>query len=65
MRILAEWRTWIGHQDAATSQTGMDVDTFFEQLNDSHSELLSFEYHDDKRKLVHQWLEAACLLKKD
>jgi hypothetical protein len=46
MRILAEWRTWVGHQQAAISRTPEEALAFFREMENSKPELLSFESTD-------------------
>ncbi len=48
MRILAEWRTWVGHRQV---------------IEQNHPDLLSFESSDDKRQLVKRCLVDAGLIK--
>jgi hypothetical protein len=43
MRILAEWRTWVGHRQIADSHTSAESSVFFREIQQNHSDLLSFE----------------------
>jgi hypothetical protein len=63
MRILAEWRTWIGHKEAADSHTGQDATAFFEHLGKTYPDLLVFESSEDKLNIVKRWLTDAGLIK--
>jgi hypothetical protein len=63
MRILAEWRIWIGHRQAADSHTGADASVFFEEMGQNHPDLLSFESAEDKRQLINRWLVEVGLIK--
>jgi hypothetical protein len=38
MRILAEWRTWVGHREAADSHTTDEVAPFLEEMESRHPE---------------------------
>jgi hypothetical protein len=40
LRILAEWRTWVGHQQSAVSHTTAEA-AFFEEIEENNPELLS------------------------
>jgi hypothetical protein len=62
MRILAEWRTWIGHQQSAVSHTATEALAFFKELEQDKPELLSFE-SSDKWDFVKGWLLCAGLIK--
>ncbi len=62
MRILAEWRTWVGHQQSAVSHTAAEALTFFKELERDKPELLSFE-SADKWDFVKSWLLDAGLIK--
>ena len=62
MRILAEWRTWVGHQQAAVSRTAEEALAFFREIENSKPELLSFE-GTDKWLSVQGWLLNAGLIK--
>jgi len=42
MRILAEWRTWVGHREVADSHTGAESSVFFGEIEQNHPDLLSF-----------------------
>ncbi len=63
MRILAEWRTWIGHQQAADSHTTEEVSKFVAEIEQNHPDLFSFKSKDDKLKVVEDWLLSAGLIK--
>ena len=56
MRILAEWRTWIGHRQLPDSNTSADASVFFGEIEKNHPNLLSFESVEDKLQLVSRWL---------
>jgi hypothetical protein len=62
MRILAEWRTWIGHREPAVSHSVAEALTFFEDISLNKPELLSFE-STDKWGFVKSWLVNAGLVK--
>jgi hypothetical protein len=62
MRILAEWRIWIGHQQATASHTPAEALEFFNEIEKSKPELLSFE-SVNKWQLVRGWLLDANLIK--
>jgi hypothetical protein len=67
MRILAEWRTWVGHRQLADSHTSAESSAessvFFGEIEQNPPNLLSFESSDDKRQLVNRWLVDAGLMK--
>jgi hypothetical protein len=63
MRILAEWRTWVGHQQSADSHTTAESSVFFREIEQNHPDLLSFDSSEDKRQLVNEWLVHAGLIK--
>jgi hypothetical protein len=63
MRILAEWRTWVGHRQLADSHTSAESSVFFGEIQQNHPDLLSFESSEDKRQLVNRWLVDAGLIK--
>ena len=64
MRILAEWRTWIGHQQAAASHhTASEVSGFVVEIERNHPELVSFEGPEDKLQVIRGWLSDAGLIK--
>ncbi len=63
MRILAEWRTWIGHRQAADSHTIVEVSMFVAAIEQNHPDLFSFESTHDKSKVVKDWLLDAGLIK--
>jgi hypothetical protein len=62
LRILAEWRTWIGHQQSAVSHTTAEALTFFNEIERNKPELLAFE-SPDKWDFVKGWLLNAGLIK--
>lgn len=41
MRLLAEWRTWIGHRGVTGSSTKKDAADFFLHIQFKHPELVS------------------------
>ena len=63
MRILAEWRTWIGHRQAADSHTTAEVSEFVIDIQQNHPDLFSFESTVDKMEAVKDWLLDAGLIK--
>jgi hypothetical protein len=63
MRLLAEWRTWIGHRQATDSHTAAEAIAFYEHLRENYPNLLSFQSEDDKQGTVNRWLTDAGLLK--
>jgi hypothetical protein len=63
MRILEEFRTWVGHRKGATSHTSAEALVFFKEIQQNHADLLSFEGSEDKRHLVNRWLLDAGLIK--
>jgi hypothetical protein len=62
MRILAEWRTWIGHRQAAISHTTDEAMAFFKEIEQNKPDLVSFD-GPDKWQLVRSWLLDAGLIK--
>ena len=62
LRILAEWRTWVGHQQSAVSRTAAEALTFFKAIEQNKPELLSFD-SADKWEFVKGWLLNAGLIK--
>jgi hypothetical protein len=62
LRILAEWRIWIGHQQSAVSHTTAEARIFFEEVERDKAELLSFD-SADKWEFVKSWLLNAGLIK--
>ena len=63
MRILAEWRTWIGHRQATHSHTTADVSTFVAELEQNQPDLFSLKSTENKLKVVKGWLLNAGLIK--
>jgi hypothetical protein len=63
MRILAEWRTWIGHRQAADSHTTAEVSAFVAELGQSQPDLISFESTEDKLQVDKGWLLDARLIR--
>jgi hypothetical protein len=63
MRILAEWRTWVGHRHLTDSHTSADAAVFFGEIEQNRPDLLSFESSEDKRQLVSGWLIDAGLIR--
>jgi hypothetical protein len=47
MRILAEWRTWIGHQRATGFNTTAEALVFFGEIQQNQPDLLPFEGPDE------------------
>jgi hypothetical protein len=62
MRILAEWRTWIGHRQAVVSHTPDEALAFFKEIEQNKPDLVSFD-SADKWQLVRDWLLDAGLIK--
>ena len=62
LRILAEWRTWVGHQQSAVSHTTTEALAFFKEIEQNKPELLSFD-SADKWEFVKSWLLNAGLIK--
>ena len=55
--VVAEWTTWLNSQyPSKTSATGTDALIFFGYLQQSRSDLLSFQCSGDKWQRVHGWL---------
>ena len=63
MRILAEWRTWIGHRQAADSERAGEVSVFFGEIEQNQPDLLSFETEETKLNVITKWLASAGLIK--
>ncbi len=63
MRLLAEWRTWIGHRQAADGHTTIDASDFVTYIEQNHPDLLSFEGNESKADVVKRWLQDAGLIK--
>jgi hypothetical protein len=63
MRIFAEWRTWIGHRQAADSHTTAEVSAFVAELEQNKPDLFSFESTEDKLEVVKGWLGNVGLIK--
>ena len=63
LRLLAEWRTWIGHREAADGHTTTEASDFVTYIQQNHSALLSFEADESKTDLVTGWLKDAGLIK--
>ena len=63
MRLFAEWRLWIGHQQAKDSLTDADARAFFSEVSQNHADLLAFESGVDKLQLLTLWLADAGLIK--
>ncbi len=63
LRLLAEWRTWIGHQQAADGHTAIEASNFVAYIEQNHADLFSFESSDDKMTVVKEWLLDAGLIK--
>jgi hypothetical protein len=62
LRILAEWRTWVGHQQSAVSRTTAEALAFLKEIEQNKPELLSFD-SADKWEFVKSWLLKAALIK--
>ena len=63
MRLLAEWRTWIGHRQAAVGHTAIEASNFVAYIEENHANLLSFESNESKPEIVRRWLQDAGLIK--
>ena len=63
MRILAEWRTWIGHRQAPHSHTTADVSAFVAELEQNQPDLFSLKSTESKLQVVKGWLLNAGLIK--
>lgn len=63
LRILAEWRIWVGHQQAADSHTLTEAARFFAEIAQNQPDLLSFEGPTDKWVFVKTALIHAGLIK--
>jgi hypothetical protein len=63
MRILAEWRTWIGHREIVGAAPEKDALDFFGELAKVNPDLLSFETDEDKWDAVKRWLFDAGLIR--
>ncbi len=63
MRLLAEWRTWIGHRQAADDHTAIEASDFVTYVEQNHADLLSFEGNESKLDVVRRWLLDAGLIK--
>lgn len=63
LRLLAEWRTWIGHGEAAGGHTAKDASDFVAYIEETHTDLLSFEGDENKTDVVKGWLQSAGLIK--
>lgn len=63
LRLLAEWRTWIGHRQAADGHTATEASDFVVYIEQNHSDLLSFEADESKTDLVTGWLTDAGLIR--
>lgn len=48
LRILAEWRTWIGHRQEIRSHTPADAALFVDHLAATSPDLLAFEGADER-----------------
>jgi hypothetical protein len=60
LRILAGWRTWVGHQQSAVSRTTAEALAFLKEIEQNKPELLSFD-SADKWEFVKSWLLKAAL----
>ncbi len=63
MRILAEWRTWIGHRQAADFERSEEVRAFVTGLEQNQPDSLSFETDQSKLEVVTNWLDGAGLIR--
>jgi hypothetical protein len=63
IRLLAEWRTWIGHRQAAVGHTAIDASNFVAYIEQNRADLLTFESNDRKVDVVRRWLQGAGLIK--
>ena len=46
LRMLAEWRTWVGHQQSAVSRSTAEALAFFKEIEQNKPELLSLNSAD-------------------
>jgi hypothetical protein len=58
MRILAEWRTWIGHRQPAVSHSLVEARAIFNDISINTPELVAFE-STDTWGFVKGWLANA------
>lgn len=65
MRILAEWRTWIGHREISRMATSEDATAFYDHIETGNPDLLSFEESEPKAAVLEDWLARASLIKLD
>ena len=63
LRLLAEWRTWIGHRQAADGHTATDASDFVTYIRQNHPDLISFESDENILDVVRRWLQDAGLIK--
>ena len=63
LRLLAEWRTWIGHRQAADGHTVNEASEFITYIERNHTDLLSFDSDESRSVVVTQWLQDAGLIK--
>ena len=61
--ILAEWRTWVGHQQSAVSHTTAEALAFFKEIEQNKPDLLSFDSADKWDFVKNSWLLNAGLIK--
>lgn len=61
-RILAKWRTSVGHEQSAVSRITAEALTFFKEIEQNMPDLLSFD-SADKWEFVKGWLLNAGLIK--
>lgn len=52
LRLLAEWRTWIGHLKTTGIHTVKDASDFVAYIEKNHADLLSFEGGENKTDVV-------------
>lgn len=65
MRILAEWRTWIGHREILRMATSEDAAAFYDHIEAGYADLLSFDDSEPKAAVVEDWLARAGLIRLD
>jgi hypothetical protein len=63
LRILAEWRTWIGHRQQAIAHSAEEALIFFREIEQDKPELLTFDSGGDTWECVKGWLVNAGLIK--
>ena len=62
MRLLADWRTWVGYRHATNGHTVTEASEFVSYIRVDHADLLSFESDESKLDVVGQWLRNSGLI---